>query len=378
MRSLTLYFSTIILTLLLFALNPVFSKDSVRFIETTGRAVIEDAAEVVTARRRSLEDALYLAALHGGAKIKGFSSVSTDTSIQENLVVQPDSYILDYNIISEDQTDTHFIIKIRAAVGNLKSDSCENQGLKSISVYKPIISIHPNVPYWVQPLSSELIKAFMSSLKAEMNINLTDFTDMSLNQSELKSINDEFDYTSLTSGRSRTRSGDYAVVPSIIIDKSTKLVGFTTFNSLEITFLTNIYEGASYSLSSSKSKTVEALFKSTGPWRNMNLLLKSSRENIVEPILLKASEHSLDVAKDLICKKIHSRVAINNGQIEVPLGKRHGITLSSLAVAKGDQTPFNIFRVEKVLENKSFLAPLNDSVEVNKFSGKSIQFLGKM
>lgn len=378
MRSLTLYFSTIILTLLLFALNPVFSKDSVRFIETTGRAVIEDAAEVVTARRRSLEDALYLAALHGGAKIKGFSSVSTDTSIQENLVVQPDSYILDYNIISEDQTDTHFIIKIRAAVGNLKSDSCENQGLKSISVYKPIISIHPNVPYWVQPLSSELIKAFMSSLKAEMNINLTDFTDMSLNQSELKSINDEFDYTSLTSGRSRTRSGDYAVVPSIIIDKSTKLVGFTTFNSLEITFLTNIYEGASYSLSSSKSKTVEALFKSSGPWRNINLLLKSSRENIVEPILLKASEHSLDVAKDLICKKIHSRVAINNGQIEVPLGKRHGITLSSLAVAKGDQTPFNIFRVEKVLENKSFLVPLNDSVEVNKFSGKSIQFLGKM
>jgi len=378
MQSSTLYFSTIILTLLLFALNPVFSKDSVRFIETTGRAVIEDAAEVVTARRRSLEDALYLAALHGGAKIKGFSSVSTDTSIQENLVVQPDSYILDYNIISEDQTDTHFIIKIRAAVGNLKSDSCENQGLKSISVYKPIISIHPNVPYWVQPLSSELIKAFMSSLKAEMNINLTDFTDMSLNQSELKSINDEFDYTSLTSGRSRTRSGDYAVVPSIIIDKSTKLVGFTTFNSLEITFLTNIYEGASYSLSSSKSKTVEALFKSSGPWRNINLLLKSSRENIVEPILLKASEHSLDVAKDLICKKIHSRVAINNGQIEVPLGKRHGITLSSLAVTKGDQTPFNIFRVEKVLENKSFLVPLNDSVEVNKFSGKSIQFLGKM
>ena len=378
MRSLTLYFSTIILTLLLFALNPVFSKDSVRFIETTGRAVIEDAAEVVTARRRSLEDALYLAALHGGAKIKGFSSVSTDTSIQENLVVQPDSFILDYNIISEDQTDTHFIIKIRAAVGNLKSDSCENQGLKSISVYKPIISIHPNVPYWVQPLSSELIKAFMSSLKAEMNINLTDFTDVSLNQSELKSINDEFDYTSLTSGRSRTRSGDYAVVPSIIIDKSTKLVGFTTFNSLEITFLTNIYEGASYSLSSSKSKTVEALFKSSGPWRNINLLLKSSRENIVEPILLKASEHSLDVAKDLICKKIHSRVAINNGQIEVPLGKRHGINLSSLAVTKGDQTPFNIFRVEKVLENKSFLVPLNDSVEVNKFSGKSIQFLGKM
>ncbi len=378
MRSFILYFLSLLNILPLCALSPALSKDSVRFIETTGRAVIEDVDEVVTARRRSLEDALYLAALHGGAKIKGFSSVSTDTSIQENLVVQPDSYILDYSIISEDQTETHFIIKIRAAVGNLKSDNCKNKGLKSVSVYKPIISIHPNVPYWVHPLSSELAKVLIDSLKSDTNINLTDYSNVPLNQSELKSVNDEFDYKSLTSGRSRTPNGDFAVVPSILITKSTRLVGFTTYNSLEIIFSTDIYEGANYSLNSSTSKTVEALFNSGGPWRNINLLLKSSRENIVEPILSKASEHSLQVANDLTCKKIHSRVAINNGQIEVPLGRRHGITLSSLAVTKGDQTPFNIFRVEEVLENKSLLVPLNNSIEIDKFRGKSIQFLGKM
>ena len=74
--------------------------------------VIENAETLKNlARRRALEDALYLAALHGGAKINGFSAVNTDTSIQENLVVQPASQILDHNVISEQQTDTHFIIK---------------------------------------------------------------------------------------------------------------------------------------------------------------------------------------------------------------------------------------------------------------------------
>ena len=71
-------------------------------------------------------------------------------------------------------------------------------------------------------------------------------------------------------------------------------------------------------------------------------------------------------------------VAVKNGKIEVPLGKRHGIALSALAVTKGDQTPFNILSVEQVLENRSVLIPLNNTVEINKFNGKSVQFLGKM
>ena len=71
-------------------------------------------------------------------------------------------------------------------------------------------------------------------------------------------------------------------------------------------------------------------------------------------------------------------MAVKNGRIEVPLGKRHGIALSALAVTKGDQTPFNILSVEQVLDNRSVLIPLNNTVDINKFNGKSVQFLGKM
>ena len=53
---------------------------SMRFTETTGRAVIIDPEMEREARRMALEDALYLAALEGGARIDGFSAVMTDSS----------------------------------------------------------------------------------------------------------------------------------------------------------------------------------------------------------------------------------------------------------------------------------------------------------
>ena len=378
MRLFTIYILALVQFLSLICANIALSKDTIRFIETTGRAVLESEQELDTPRRRALEDALYLAALHGGAKINGFSSVDTDTSIQENLVVKPDSHILDFDIISEEQTETHFIIKLRSAVGQLKRSNCENKGLKSISLYKPTVLIHPSVPYWVHSLAEKLIEDFIISLQSENNLNMTDYSDVALQQNELKSINDSFDYVSLTSGRSRTNYGDYAIVPSLEISKSTKLSGFTTYDSLKIAFDTNVYEGSNYSLNFSKSQSFEALFDSSGPWRTINLLLKSSRESILEPILQKASEHSKEIINELVCKKVYSKIAVNNGKIEVPLGKRHGISISALAVTQGDQTPFNVLSVEQVFENKSVLIPLNSSVEINKFNGKSIQFLGKM
>ncbi len=378
MRLVIIYITSFVQFLSLFCVGIAFPKDTIRFIETTGRAVLESEKELGTSRRRALEDALYLAALHGGAKINGFSSVDTDTSIRENLVVQPDSQILDFNIVAEEQTETHFIIKVRSAVGKLKGGVCENKGLKSISVYKPNVLINPNVPYWVHSLSEKLIEDYIASLMSESNLKMTDYSNVVLQQNKLKSTNDNFDYVSLTSGRSRTNHGDYAIVPSLKITKSTKLVGFTNYDSLQITFNTDVYEGSNYSLNFSKSKAIEALFNSAGPWRTINLLLKSSRESIVEPILSKASEHSKEIISELVCRKVYSKIAVNNGKIEVPLGKRHGIATSALAVTQGDQTPFNILSVEQVLDNKSILIPLNSSVEINKFDGKSIQFLGKM
>ena len=378
MRSIFFYSVFIIAAIFSVVISKAFAKDPVRFIETTGRAVIEDDEMIDISRRRALEDALYLAALHGGAKINGYSAVSTDTSIQENLVIQPASKILDYTIISEERADMHFIVKIRSAVGQLRKKECNNKGLKSLSVYKPVINVDPSAPFWVNSLADELTNEIMVSLKLAEDINLTDNSFVSLDRDQLITANDDYDYISLTSGREKTRYGDYAAVSAISIAEREKLVGFTTYNSLLITFDTNVYDGSTYTPSFSKSKSLEALFSSSGPWRTINLLLKTNRDNIVEPISIAAKEHAKEVIDGLICKEINSVVTVNNGKIEVPLGKRHGIKISALAVTKGEQTPFNVLRVEEVSETKSVLVPLNTALELSKLNGKSIQFLGNM
>ena len=378
MRSLVFYLIFTLAAIFSVVLSKAFAEENLRFIETTGRAIIQNDENIDSSRRRALEDALYLAALHGGAKINGFSAVNTDTSIQENLVVQPSSQILDYTILSEEKSDTHFVIKIRSAVGQLKSKGCESKALKSLSIYKPTIEIDPSAPYWVHSLADELINGVLTSMRTASDVNLTDYSTIMLDRDQLTTTNDEYDYISLTSGRERTQYGDYAAVSSISITERQKLVGFTTYNSLIINFNTAIYEGSSYSFSFSKNKSIEALFSSSGPWRTINLLLKSSKSDIVEPLLVAAKEHAVDVTDSLVCRTINSVITVKNGKIEVPLGKRHGIKLSALAVTKGEQTPFNILRVDKVLESKSVLIPLNNSLELNKLNGKSIQFLGSM
>ena len=70
--------------------------------------------------------------------------------------------------------------------------------------------------------------------------------------------------------------------------------------------------------------------------------MKNSKSDIVEPLLVAAKEHAADVTNSLVCKTINSVITVKNGNIEVPLGKRHGIKLSALAVTKGEQTPFNL------------------------------------
>ena len=55
-------------------------------IVTEGRAVIIEGNEEI-AKKRALDDALYLASLQAGAKIDGYSTVDTNTSLKENLLV---------------------------------------------------------------------------------------------------------------------------------------------------------------------------------------------------------------------------------------------------------------------------------------------------
>ena len=108
-----LFVWTVMMTIFLpqFAFSKVMQATgfpSVQLVNVTGRAVIQHEDTVDEARDLALEDALYYAALEGGAQVNGYSAVDESTSLQEMFIVRPAARILDYSIINEVRDDTHY------------------------------------------------------------------------------------------------------------------------------------------------------------------------------------------------------------------------------------------------------------------------------
>ena len=107
------------LTFFLLIVNPLIAANHSSFkqVEATGRAILLEN-DINTSRKRALEDALYLAALRGGANIDGFSAVSSNTIINDHSIVKATNRVIDFKILSEEQSKEFLSIKISAVVGD--------------------------------------------------------------------------------------------------------------------------------------------------------------------------------------------------------------------------------------------------------------------
>ena len=73
------------LSVLLFIIFPIVVNAQVRFVEVTGRSVIQDDLPILS-KNTALEDALYLAALEGGAKVSGYSLIDSFSNLREEVI----------------------------------------------------------------------------------------------------------------------------------------------------------------------------------------------------------------------------------------------------------------------------------------------------
>ena len=121
----------------IFFIFPIIVNAQVKFVEVTGRSVIVDDAPLLS-KNNALEDALYLAALEGGAKISGYSIVDKFSNLNEEIIVRPSSGILDYTIMDEIISDQHYEVTIRALVGQrLDSIGCNSRPYSTLISFAP-------------------------------------------------------------------------------------------------------------------------------------------------------------------------------------------------------------------------------------------------
>ena len=352
-------------------------KDSLNFIISTGRAALNSPEETDLARRRALEDALYLASLEGGAKINGFSAIDSGTKLTESFVVRPTTKILDYAITKEVIKETHYEVTIKAAIGNLENKNCTNNNILNLTAYKPTLSLSNEAPSWLASVLNELYISIITDIGNRKNIELSKAITTKLNSILLTNIDDNYDYTSLTSGRVRTEVGSFAYVPSIrmYIDTKSSSLNNETFLIMEIS--SNLYEGFTYKKSFSKSHKISLKLSNRSPWRTVNVLSKPSKKLISEALQKSVKKHTDTLFSELDCQPLKANLKLDKQikKLNVSIGKKHGLSLNSIAFTRGTNTPWVIFKVDDLRNNSAILSPIDQRRDIKELDGKIVEFM---
>ncbi len=346
-----------------------------RFTETTGRAAIIDPAMEQEARMTALEDALYLAALEGGARIDGFSAVMTDSSLEDHFVIRPASRILDYTITNELIDDLHYQVSIRAAVGDLPEGTCLHRRDVNLTVFAPNITHGKAVVAEAGPMAPQVISALIEAIEAHPGINAIRATDTFLDPARLARTTDQFDYQALTTGVTRVRPGDFALIPEITLTGKRIRNGFDRRDDILVSIEMHLFAGESYTHVDHFESRQQITTRLRSPFRTVNVLGQPRRPVILDTMRAPVAALVDDMATKLQCAPLSATMSVVDGRLSVPIGSYHGMRENALAVASGTDTPWQIMRVTSVSPMSSVLTPLNEKRDINTLAGRTAEFM---
>ena len=346
-----------------------------RFTETTGRAAIIDPSMEQEARMMALEDALYLAALEGGARIDGFSAVMTDSSLEDHFVIRPASRILDYTITNEVIDDLHYQVSIRAAVGDLPKGTCLHRRDVNLTVFAPKITHGKTVVSEAGPMAPQVISALIETIEAHPGINANRATDTVLDPSRLARTTDQFDYQALTTGVTRVRRGDFALIPEITLTGKRIRNGFDRRDDMLVSIEMHLFAGESYTPVEHFESRQQITTTLRSPFRTVNVLGQPRRPVILDAMRAPVAALVDDMAAKLQCAPLSATMSVVDGRLSVPIGSYHGMRENALAIASGTDTPWQIMRVTSVAPMSSVLTPLNEKRDINTLAGRTADFM---
>ena len=369
------------LSVLLFIIFPILVNAQVRFVEVTGRSVIQDDSPILS-KNTALEDALYLAPW-GWSKVSGYSLIDSFSNLREEVIVQPASGILDYTIIDEMISDQHYEVTIKALIGkNNDRIGCKSRITSTLIAFQPEY-INQNSPAWSQYLPNQIYKNMIDNLSNFDEIEIINATDTKLNINNNKLKLNDFDYNVLTGNVVNYKPADLSLETKFLIEPvqnlyPTNLSTETLEEHLKITTEIIIKD-----ISNNKEifKTSKDALTFIGPretiFKSINILSRPKRKKIINSLISAFDEIPLEINENLKCVSLITIAQPSNieNAINVNLGTNQGISLGNLALSESRDTPFSVFEVIDVSPNQSKLMPLNLSRNIENYYGKTITFM---
>ena len=349
-------------------------------IISEGRAVIVDGNEVV-AKKRALDDALYLASLQGGAKIDGYSTVDTNTSLNENLLIRPSSSIKDFVILEESKDETHYSVKIKAILVSLNSLlDCSARSNINLSYFKPNFVVSSKLPAQLQNLPLLISQKIFENLTRFDQISLKDSTNFDFNPKKFSTLPVSLDYEAIVEGKSGAiKSGEFGIHTLIEVKRSKGTM--TRFlNKADIALTINLFEGTNFNVIDTLYYNFSVLLGIETGYQHMDGFYKIPYDKIAEVVQDSISKMQFRVKDRLKCYPLEARAELVKDVLTIPLGINQGIQIGKVGFASNSNPNHSmrdwiVVTVKDSSGDFSVLEILNPSNKKEDINGKLIRFM---
>tara|TARA_E500000178_G_scaffold250927_1_gene247548 strand:- start:517 stop:1683 length:1167 start_codon:yes stop_codon:yes gene_type:complete len=344
--------------------------------EVTGQAAITDEVSPERARRLALEDALYLAALQGGVAIDGFSAMDASTALNEEMVLRPTADILDYTIVEEKQVDKVSRVTIRAVTGMADPSTCEAGLKRYFTVFEPRVYVSPAAPAWAGRQADRLMQNVLKNLPERGNASYELATDIEFDAARRQRTDQLFDYRVLTEAPA-IQLGDYALQFSLKVDAMTSDIEARLIQeeSVHATLQVDVYTGQGFEPVFSAKTRKMAHIELDYFINTINQILQAPRPTFDAELAASFVDFVDNQLGLFLCQTLHAKVSLTRGRAIVPLGRRHGLAKSHLAVLNKPDAPFRVLRIENLTETEAVLSPLDPETDLSKIDGQHVRFL---
>ena len=360
--------------------NSLLANDNANFkqVESTGRAVLI-AGDIETSRKRALEDALYIAALKGGADINGFSAITSNTVINDQSIVKATNRVLDFKILSEKQSKEFLSIKISAVVGGkLSKKNCKNRPI-NITLFRGSYNVESSVPSKLARYTPMWYGQIYDVISKLPNVKAINHKNKSLKQIIKSKVNSSFDYNALTNGLPIIQAGDYSLVPELLLTENNNQNSFSNY-LLKVSF--KIFKGPGIKLMTTKTYDLPIEYQYKSKFQFINNISTSDiqlvDQNVHHHMLLAATKF----LQDLNCRPLEGKLTVNEGSLVVDLGRKQGLKQKQIGLVKGiniQNSMLNnssvIVHTNKIYDNYSILLPLNDNVKLSNLDNMIVEFV---
>ena len=373
------YFFGTLLTILLLSTYLIANEIGFKEIISNGRAVIIEGNESL-AKKRALEDALYLASLQGGAKVDGFSSVDKSTNLNETLLVRPSSSIKDFVIVDEGVDGTHYNVKIKAYIVNVNNFlDCSGRDFVNLSYLSPHFSISSRLDPWTNKLPKVISSGILNNLSEINYINLNDSSNLAFNPNKVLKKSIALDYNNLVESKNNgIKAGEFAVHPIIKLDYAKGRITRVS-KEIMVDITLNIYEGPYFKLLESLNYKFSLWSGNKTGYGHIDALLRVSEDKLTDFVRTSISKIQYRVLDKLKCQPLQAEIRLIDNKLVVPIGLNQGLKKGTVGfVSDGRDVIMSDWVVLTVRDSRgdlSIVEPLNPLNKNEDMTGKIIKFL---